>query len=61
MPVTTTKLSSKELQFLMEVLKDYIEDNPTFEFREKNTRARILHNAFFDLENNNVEYLELLK
>ena len=61
MPVTTTKLSTKELQFLMEVLKDYIENNPTFEFREKNPRARILPNAFFDLENNNVEYLELLK
>ena len=65
MPLTATKLSIKELEFLREVLYSYIKDTNHFyqdgPDREKNTRARILHNAFFDLENNNVEYLEILK
>jgi hypothetical protein len=65
MPLTATKLSIKELEFLREVLLSYIEETNHFyqdgPDREKNTRARILHNAFFHLENNNVEYLELLK
>ena len=65
MPLTATKFSVEEIQFLREVLLTYIEkpnhyyqDGPD---REKNTRARILHNAFFNLENNNVTSLELLK
>jgi hypothetical protein len=65
MPLTTTKFSIKEIQFLREILSSYIEETNHFyqdgPDREKNTRARILHNAFFDLENNNVEYLELVK
>jgi len=65
MPLTTTKFSIKEIQFLREILSSYIKETNHFyqdgPEREKNTRARILHNAFFALENNNVEYLELLK
>ena len=65
MPLTATKLSVEEIQFLREVLLSYIEETNHFykdgPDREKNTRARILHNAFFDLENNNVTSLELLK
>ena len=65
MPLTATKLSVEEIQFLREVLLSYIEETNHFykdgSGREKNTRARILHNAFFDLENNNVTSLELLK
>tara|TARA_R100000664_G_C2665614_1_gene79871 strand:+ start:236 stop:433 length:198 start_codon:yes stop_codon:yes gene_type:complete len=65
MPLTATKLSVEEIQFLREVLLSYVEETNHFykdgPEREKNTRARILHNAFFDLENNNVTSLELLK
>ena len=65
MPLTATKLSVEELQLLREVLISYIEETNHFykdgSEREKNTRARILHNAFFDLEKNNVTFLELLK
>ena len=65
MPLTATKLSIEEIQFLRKVLLSYIEETNHFykdgPEREKNTRARILHNAFFDLENNNVTSLELLK
>ena len=62
MPLTATKLSVEEIQFLREVLLSYIDSTNLYESkREKNTRARILHNAFFDLEKNNVTSLELLK
>ena len=65
MPLTATKLSIEEIQFLRKVLLSYIEETNHFykdgPEREKNTRARILHNAFFDLEDNNVTSLELLK
>ena len=65
MPLTATKFSIEELEFLREVLSSYIDETNHFyqdgPEREKNTRARILHNAFFDLENNNVTSLELLK
>ena len=65
MPLTATKLSVEEIQFLREVLLSYIKETNHFyqdgPEREKNTRARILHNAFFDLENNNVTSIELLK
>ena len=65
MPITATKFSVEEIQFLREVLLSYIEKTNHFyqdgPDREKNTRARILHNAFFNLENNNVTSLELLK
>ena len=62
MPLTATKLSVKEIQLLREVLLSYIDSTNLYESeREKNTRARILHNAFLDLENNNVTSLELLK
>ena len=65
MPLTATKLSVEEIQLLREVLLSYIEKTNHFHQdgpeREKNTNARILHNAFFDLENNNVTSLELLK
>jgi len=65
MPLTATKLSVEEIQFLREVLLSYIEETNHFykdgPEREKNTRARILHNAFFDLAANNVTFLELLK
>ena len=65
MPLTTTKFSIEEIQLLREILLSYIDstnhhyqDGPE---RQKNTRARILHNAFFDLENNNSNIIELLK
>ena len=65
MPLTATKLSVEEIQLLRKILLYYIEDTNHFykdgPEREKNTRARILHNAFFNLENNNVTSLELLK
>ena len=65
MPLTATKLSVKDIQLLREVLLSYIEKTNHFyqdcPERKKNTNARILHNAFFDLENNNVTFLELLK
>ena len=62
MPLTATKLSVEEIQLLREVLLSYIDSTNLYESeREKNTRARILHNAFFNLENNNVTSLELLK
>ncbi len=65
MPLTATKFSMEEIKLLREILSSYIEETNHFyqdgPDREKNTRARILHNAFFALENNNVEYLELLK
>ena len=65
MPLTATKLSVEEIQLLREILLSYIEDTNHFykdgPEREKNTRARILHNAFFNLENKNVTSLELLK
>lgn len=62
MPLTATKLSVEDIQFLREVLISYIDSTNLYESeREKNTRARILHNAFFDLAANNVTFLELLK
>ena len=65
MPLTATKFSVEEIQLLREILLSYIEKTNHFyqdgPEREKNTRARILHNAFFNLENNNVTSLELLK
>ena len=65
MPLSATKFSVEEIQLLREILLSYIEKTNHFyqdgPDREKNTRARILHNAFFNLENNNVTSLELLK
>tara|TARA_Y100000593_G_C4301774_1_gene333742 strand:+ start:1222 stop:1419 length:198 start_codon:yes stop_codon:yes gene_type:complete len=65
MPLTAIKFSKKETKFLREILSSYIEETNHFyqdgPDRQKNTRARILHNAFFDLENNNVTSIELLK
>ena len=65
MPLNAIKFSTKETKFLREILSSYIEETNHFyqdgPDREKNTRARILHNAFFDLENHNVTSIDLLK
>ena len=62
MPLTALKLSTEEISFLREILLLYINSTNLYESeKESNTRARILRNAFFDLENNNVTCIELLK
>lgn len=62
MPLTCTKLSSEDLELIQESLRAFINSTDSnFDAREKNTRARILHNAIFDLAANNVTFLELLK